>query len=104
MTSALRNHVERCFNKMKCSRRLATRYDKTAASYLGVVQIVAARLWVRSLSTCLGKQHAAAGTDSQSVIGLVKFDEQINFEKITAFATLSHPIALMNLPSVWRFT
>ena len=51
VTYALRNHVERCFNKMKCSRRLATRYDKTAASYLGFVQIVAARLWVRSLST-----------------------------------------------------
>ena len=51
ITYALRNHVERCFNKMKCSRRLATRYDKAAASYLGFVQIVAARLWVRSLST-----------------------------------------------------
>ena len=46
----LRNHVERCFNKMKCSRCLATRYDKTAASYLGFVQIVPARLWVRNLS------------------------------------------------------
>lgn len=51
ITYALRNHVERCFNKMKCSRRLATRYDKTAASYLGFIQIVAARLWIRSLST-----------------------------------------------------
>jgi len=51
ITYASRNHVERCFNKMKCSRRLATRYDKTADSYLGFVQIVAARLWVRSLST-----------------------------------------------------
>lgn len=51
ITYALRNHVERCFNKMKCSRRLATRYDKTATSYLGFVHIVAARLWVRSLST-----------------------------------------------------
>lgn len=51
VTYALRNHVERCFNKLKCSRRLATRYDKTAASYLGFIQIAAARLWVRSLST-----------------------------------------------------
>lgn len=51
ITYALRNHVERCFNKMKCSRRLATRYDKTAASYLGFVQIAAARLWIRSSST-----------------------------------------------------
>ena len=51
ITCALRNRVERCFNKLKCSRRLATRYDKTAASYLGFIQITAARLWVRSLST-----------------------------------------------------
>lgn len=51
ITYALRNRVERCFNKLKCSRRLATRYDKTAASYLGFIHIVAARLWVRSLST-----------------------------------------------------
>lgn len=50
-TYALRNQVERCFNKLKCSRRLATRYDKTAASYLGFIQVIAARLWVRSLST-----------------------------------------------------
>lgn len=51
VTYALRNRVERCFNKLKCSRRLATRYDKTAASYLGFIQIAAARLWIRSLST-----------------------------------------------------
>ena len=51
ITYALRNRVERCFNKLKCSRRLATRYDKTAASYLGFIHITAARLWVRSLST-----------------------------------------------------
>ena len=51
ITYALRNQVERCFNKLKCSRRLATRYDKTAASYLGFIQLIAARIWVRSLST-----------------------------------------------------
>jgi len=51
ITYALRNQVERCFNKVKCSRRLATRYDKTAASYLGFIHIAAARLWFRSLST-----------------------------------------------------
>jgi transposase len=48
---ALRNRIERCFSKLKCSRRLATRYDKTAASYLGFIHIVAKRLWFRSLST-----------------------------------------------------
>jgi transposase len=44
---ALRNLVERCFSKLKHSRRLATRYDKTTASYLGFVLIASARLWIR---------------------------------------------------------
>jgi len=44
---ALRNMVERAFNKLKNARRLATRYDKTADSYLGFVHIVAIRLWMR---------------------------------------------------------
>jgi transposase len=44
---ALRNLIERCFSKLKHSRRLATRYDKTADSYLGFVLIASARLWVR---------------------------------------------------------
>lgn len=44
---ALRNLVERCFSKLKHSRRLATRYDKTADSYLGFVLIASIRLWVR---------------------------------------------------------
>ena len=46
-----RNLIERLFNKLKNWRRVATRYDKTAASYLGFVHIAAARLWLRSLST-----------------------------------------------------
>jgi transposase len=45
---ALRNRIERCFNKLKNSRRLATRYDKTAKSYLGFVHIAAIRLWIRA--------------------------------------------------------
>ena len=38
--------VERCFNKLKNARRLATRYDKTADSYLGLIHIVSIRLWI----------------------------------------------------------
>jgi len=48
---ALRNLVERCINKLKNARRVATRYDKTAASYLGFIELVSARLWFRHLST-----------------------------------------------------
>ena len=44
---ALRNMVERCFNKLKQSRRLATRYDKTASSFLGFVLIASTRLCIR---------------------------------------------------------
>lgn len=46
---ALRNQVERCFNKLKTARRIATRYDKTACSYMGFLHIAAVRLWFRSM-------------------------------------------------------
>lgn len=48
---ALRNRIERCINRLKNARRLATRYDKTATSYLGFIEIISARLWFRHLST-----------------------------------------------------
>lgn len=44
---ALRNMVERCFNKLKNARKLATRYDKTADNYLGFIHIVSVRLLLR---------------------------------------------------------
>lgn len=47
----LRSLVERCFNKLKNARRVATRYDKTAESYFGFIDITSIRLWVRHLST-----------------------------------------------------
>jgi hypothetical protein len=47
----LRNLVERCFNKLKKAWRVATRYDKTAESFLGFIDITSIRLWLRHLST-----------------------------------------------------
>ena len=47
----LRNMVERCFNKLKNARRVATRYDKTAESYLAFIDLTSIRLWLRHLST-----------------------------------------------------
>jgi transposase len=41
------NRIERGINRLKNSRRVATRYDKTATSYLGFVQLAAIRLWLR---------------------------------------------------------
>jgi transposase len=43
----LRNLVERCFSKLKHSRRMATRYDKTAESFLGFVLVASMRLCIR---------------------------------------------------------
>jgi len=43
----LRNMVERCFNKLKNARGLATRYDKPADNYLGFIHLVSIRLWMR---------------------------------------------------------
>lgn len=47
----LRNLVERGFNKLKNARRVATRYDKTAESFLGFIDITSTRLWIPHLST-----------------------------------------------------
>jgi transposase len=44
---ALRNRIERCFNRLKNARRFATRYDKLAATFHGFVNLVAIRLWLR---------------------------------------------------------
>jgi transposase len=43
-----RNRVERFFNKLKHFRRIATRYDKLAASYMAFLKLAAIRLWLRA--------------------------------------------------------
>ncbi|MFT9291744.1 transposase [Gluconobacter oxydans] len=43
-----RNHIERMFNHLKQMRRIATRYDKTALSFISFLNIAAARLWIRT--------------------------------------------------------
>ena len=44
---ALRNRIERCFNRLKNSRRFATRYEKLAETFAGFVNLVSIRLWLR---------------------------------------------------------
>ena len=41
-----RNRIERMFNKLKNWRRVATRYDKTATSFLGFITIAAIHQWL----------------------------------------------------------
>ena len=42
-----RNKIERCFGRFKQARAFATRYDKTALSFLAVAHIVATLDWLR---------------------------------------------------------
>jgi transposase len=43
----VRNLIERCFNKLKHFRRIATRYDRRAIHFLSFIQLAAAILWMR---------------------------------------------------------
>ncbi len=43
----VRNTIERCFNKLKHFRRIATRFDRHATHFLSFLQIAAAILWMR---------------------------------------------------------
>ncbi len=42
-----RNLIERCFNKLKHFRHLATRYDRRAHHYLAFLCLAAAMPWMR---------------------------------------------------------
>lgn len=44
---AHRNQIERCFNRLKHFRRVATRYDRRAAHFLGFIHLAATALWLR---------------------------------------------------------
>ena len=42
-----RNQIERFFNKLKQFRRVATRYDKLLANFMGFVKLAAIAIWLR---------------------------------------------------------
>ncbi|MCA3588874.1 MAG: transposase, partial [Methylocystis sp.] len=42
-----RNLIERFFNKLKQFRRVATRYDKLLANFMGFVKIAAIAIWIK---------------------------------------------------------
>ena len=46
-----RNLIERCVNRLKQFRRIATRYEKTARASLSMLCIAAARLWIKTVNT-----------------------------------------------------
>lgn len=41
-----RNQVERCFNRLKQSRRIATRYEKKAENYLAMLTLASIMMWL----------------------------------------------------------
>ena len=43
----LRNTAERCVNKLKTYRAVATRYDKREYMYQGTIDVVSIRIWLR---------------------------------------------------------
>ena len=46
-----RNLIERCVNRLKQLRRIATRYEKTARAFLSMLCIGPARLWIKTVNT-----------------------------------------------------
>ena len=45
-----RNVIERFFNKLKHFRRVATRYDKLLANFMGFVKLATIAIWLQSLN------------------------------------------------------
>jgi transposase len=42
-----RNRVERCFNRLKQFRRIATRYEKKAENYLAMLTLASVMMWLQ---------------------------------------------------------
>jgi hypothetical protein len=53
-----RSRVERMFGLLKRQRLIATRYEKTATSFLGCLNIAAARLWIKAFVNMIGTEEA----------------------------------------------
>jgi transposase len=47
----LRNRIERFFNRLKNSRRVATRFDKLIESFAAFVLLAIVRIWIRFVHT-----------------------------------------------------
>ena len=46
-----RNRIERMLGHLKINRAIATRYDKLAESFLGMLYLAAARYWLKFVHT-----------------------------------------------------
>ena len=68
---AMRNKIERFFNRLKESRRVATRYDHKADSFLGFAKLASIKLWIRFVHAALDHRLIMAHPDARGG----KFDE-----------------------------
>jgi putative transposase len=46
-TELYKERIERFFNKLKQFRRVATRYDKLLANFMGFVKLAAIAIWLK---------------------------------------------------------
>ena len=53
---ALRNRIERFFNRAKNSRRVATRYDKLIESFAAFVLLACIQIWIKFVHTTYDDQ------------------------------------------------
>ncbi len=60
MLYATRNRIERFFNRLKNSRRVATRYDHTASSFLGFAKLATINSGSALSTRPSGKRHLFA--------------------------------------------
>jgi hypothetical protein len=62
--------VERFFNKIKQCRRIATRYDKLAATYLAFIKLASIRIWLRAYGSAPWPQRACRSVPRPSALAV----------------------------------
>jgi hypothetical protein len=50
LSDLVSNRIERFFNKLKNARCVATRYDKTADSFMASIQLASIKIWRRFIN------------------------------------------------------
>lgn len=58
---ALRNRIERFFNRAKNSRRVATRYDKLIESFAAFVLLACVRIWIKFVHATYSRRSDGCG-------------------------------------------
>ncbi|KSV89940.1 transposase ISCc1, partial [Sinorhizobium fredii USDA 205] len=62
-----RNLIERFFNKLKCSRRIATRYEKLGSTFLAMTKLACIRVVLRHYESATYSAIVPLATTSRSI-------------------------------------